>query len=449
MKKIDKNKKSLIKIATATMVAIFSLASMFAGTYAWFTLQSSATASGAEFRVVVTSGAVKSISAHSYLGLNGANNSYCFNPEGKTVYKDGVSQDASLVSLNGYAPTNPSHPIMLIFQVDGAYASIRFKTDYCYLGNTDKYCTVTATYANYAALNTAAGSFTNQQNGNYYKVTTDETHSSASNVYYQYNSADQSKPLRYMSEYHEITAVCTDHNDLLSKTSTYGKGYYRVTTDDADHGGGETVYQYADGELKMVYLKLKSTNNPLSSAVKFNWMRFKNSDVTITGTYGTYALLSAATGSLTDGKYYKVTADENVGGGETVYRYTSGNLILAWDYLDNDNVSHTMTSIDTVNVEQYSNKEYGNPVSQTRKTVSVKKNILTSDHESSFCTFDQNTPSFHNEAAVFSHSLDGAQYVGVVIDYNSDAIEYICSVYLGHPLVNQGLGFHCDWTTII
>ena len=439
------------------MIAIFSLASVFTGTYAWFSMNTNVTVTGSQFKVVVTNGLVQSISAHSYLGLNDAEDSYCFNPVGKTVYKDGVAQQDSAVALNGYDPMNPSHPVMLLFRVKGDHAHIRFKTDYCYLGNTDKYCTVTATYASYTLLSAAADGFNNNQNGNYYKVTVDENHSNAT-TFYQFNYVDQSKSLKYMSEYNEITTTYPTYNDLINASikvlANDGK-FYRVTADES-HGGDQTVYQYnhSSGELNMVYLKLKSVNNPLSSVVKFNWMRFKNKNVQVENTYNTYTSLTSAGVDIStnDGKYYKVTSDSNVGGGETIYQYdhTSGQFVLAWDYLDNSDVSRSMISLDTVNLEQYSNKKYSSPVpTPNSKTVSIKKNILIDDHESSFCTFNSTTPVFENEITAFKNTLDGADFVGIVIDYNIEAIEYICSAYLGHEYVSQGLGFHCDWTTII
>ena len=381
------------------MVTIFSLASIFTGTIAWFMIKNETSVSGAQFKVMVKSGTVRGISVHSYLGLNGTENSYCFNPIGETVYDQSGGHEADPVLLNGYDPMSPSHPILMIFSVAGAYSNIRFKTDYCFLGNTDKNITITGTYATNAALQTAASSFTNAQDGKCYKVTTDE-----------------------------------------------------------DHGDNETIYKYHSdkSELEMVFFKLKSTDNPLSSAVKFNWMRFKNTSETIANTYATYAALIAAGVNVpaNNGKYYKVRADENIGNGETVYKYdsTAGKFLLAWDYIDNSGTAYPMTSVDTVKIERYDsvNKEYDTPRTTSNvSTVSLKKSILDINNESSFCIFDTNIPTFENEVSVFDHSLDGAQFVAVSIDYNSDAIEYICSIYLGHDYIMSGFSFHCDWTTII
>ena len=457
MKKANANKKSLMKIAVATMVAIFSLASMFAGTYAWFALQFGVSVTGSQFKVIVTSGGIKTISIHDFLGENSGETNYCFNPNGTVVYDsslDDEDQNEGSVSLNPYNSDYKSHPILLLFGVSGGYASIKFKTDYCYLGETNKYCYPTASYATYTELENAS-----KTNGNYYKVGTGDNA-----TFYRYDVVTEQEQqvgyLRLMSGYREITKDYPNSTNFKADSGFVNKNYYRVL-DDGDHRHLQTVYQYdaTSGSFKMVYISLSRLSNPLSSVVEFNWVRFKNQSHPIDGgEFDTYALLDVAANKIdvNHNKYFKVKSDERIGG-TTIYKYDKNthSFDLAWDY-----ESTPMISSEYVNEEEYDEEDgYSHEDSENKlSTISLSKSIVgkydnehnSAENYSSFCTFPTNSPVFSEEVTAFNHSTDGYNYIGIVINYNSDAMDYIFSAYLGHNYLESGsLKFVCDWDTII
>ena len=43
--------------------------------------------------------------------------------------------------------------------------------------------------------------------------------------------------------------------------------------------------------------------------------------------------------------------------------------------------------------------------------------------------------------------MTGKKYVGIVVNYDSWALENVFSVNLGHEALNAGLVFKCDWKT--
>ena len=59
------------------------------------------------------------------------------------------------------------------------------------------------------------------------------------------------------------------------------------------------------------------------------------------------------------------------------------------------------------------------------------------------------TGNFRSEIVLYNGVSNGLSYVGIVIDYYQESLEYVYSYYLGHPLLNDGLSFSCDWEMLL
>ena len=65
----------------------------------------------------------------------------------------------------------------------------------------------------------------------------------------------------------------------------------------------------------------------------------------------------------------------------------------------------------------------------------------------SFAKFKTNGDynGFGSEAVLYNGSTAGLSYIGIVVDYYSDSLEWISSFYLGDERLEEKLTFACDW----
>ncbi len=229
----------------------------------------------------------------------------------------------------------------------------------------------------------ALNDLSNKQNGYYYQVTKDESQDNQIYLYKYVNNALTSVT------YETYASLETN----VEKDVTNAGNYYRVQNDE-DHGGVATVYQYvhATREFEMVWCDLGNLDynetNPLSSAVQFHSFAF--------------------TGTLAS-----MTTSEDV-------MVESFNSTTATYTYEEDSLS----------------------------CIALAKSDFTNTNKSSFTNFSAaETFQYNKQVTTFSGDVTGVTYIGIVVNYDQLALEYIFSRYLGHDALNAGLAFKCDWRT--
>ena len=123
-----KIKKSTLKIIAATMMSIFSLASVFSATIAWFNLMQN-TAGGADrMPVIDQDGLLKRVTFHDLNAEYTTASTYAFdggnNIRGELVMNWATGEleglDDVSISLDRYDPLNQSHPLLMLFEFNKA-----------------------------------------------------------------------------------------------------------------------------------------------------------------------------------------------------------------------------------------------------------------------------------------------------------------------------------------
>ena len=230
------NKQSLLKIVAAASVAIFSLLSVCTGAFAWFLSTRDEAAMSDNFKVDKVMTSVRTITVHSFLGES-SDGCFNFNPNGVVAYdpnKAGQSgydsegfYTGEAVALNEYSLESPDHPVLMMFEVSGAYQSITFSTDYAFLGSNMP-SSVDYEVATYSALPAANAS----NNNKLFKVLADEEHGGVATIYQYIHSGTGGT--------YEMLWVDLGVYDDLQESNPNHKGFY----------------------------------NPLSSVVNFYWYEY-------------------------------------------------------------------------------------------------------------------------------------------------------------------------------
>lgn len=129
MKKV---KKSTVKIAAATSMCIFSLASVFSATIAWFNMMQQEAARNETLNITSTTGILDYVDFHRCTSIirdsEGNPTNLHFD---KTAYTtltynwndNTISGDVADLSLDTYTPIDPDHPILAVFALKEDYAS--------------------------------------------------------------------------------------------------------------------------------------------------------------------------------------------------------------------------------------------------------------------------------------------------------------------------------------
>ena len=69
-----------------------------------------------------------------------------------------------------------------------------------------------------------------------------------------------------------------------------------------------------------------------------------------------------------------------------------------------------------------------------------------------FVQFDETTSeyfSFDSTQNLFTATTGKHEYIAIVVDYYSYALEYVYSTYLSNPVLNETIYFSCDWSMVI
>lgn len=365
-------------------MAVFSLLATMTSAYAWFESIRNEEADNSDFYVKRIDTSINAISIHEFYGETDDDGvkSFAFNPNGVSVYADGsFNNNAATVSLNKYILEKPDHPVLILFEnqeTSGYEAQINFKTEYAYLGaNEDFLAGKTKTKEE---LNALANKVTN----GYYRVVEDESQSSKPYLYQYDGSALQS------ASFATYAALDTAANRIAANNDKYF-----LVVDDEKHGNVATIYQYKDAttSFEMMWCDLGNSanneTNPLSSAVEMHYFTFSGT------------LASNTVSRDVQFEEFDETAQD--------YTYTA----------------HTGESC-----------------------IAIPKSGFTTTNRRSFTNFtNDDTFEFNNELSVFRGDVTGVSYIGVVVNYDKTALEYVFSHYLGHIALNNGLEFKCDWIT--
>ena len=366
-------------------MAIFTLFATFTSAYAWFMSIMNQDADHDEFYIKRVDTSVTAISIHEYYGTTADGSSFTFNPTGISILENGEFHNDTPVELNEYSLENPNHPVLILFKNKDTSG---LQAD---INLVTEYAFLGAndSYINHKVKTKAAldAMVTGGEltDGDYCQVTSDEGLGGRINLYKYSNGV--------------LTSVTYDSfddlEDQVSKEASNNQNYYRVH-DDENRSHVSTVYQYnhALREFEMVWCDLGnadySQTNPLSSAVEFHYFTF---DEEISGMVSTEDVMVESFNSTT-----------------ATYSYEEESL----------------------------------------SCIAVNKSGFTDSNKSSFSNFSnaETFVNFNKEINVFHGDITGVKYIGIVVNYNQLALEYIFSHNLGHEALNAGLDFKCDWKTV-
>ena len=199
----------------------------------------------------------------------------------------------------------------------------------------------------------------------------------------------QSSPDNTVASYSALEAV--------DVSSLSGGEIYEVTTDE-EHGSVTTQYTL-DEETKqweMSFITLRLQENPLSSVIKSNSLTFD-----------------------------AIPARSN----HNLYLYTNTTA------LPNNSDTHEVRDSEAT----------------FTSCLAIDTGDLSENDTKSFVDLDGSSYSgFNQSIELFNRgSAGGFHYIGLVLDYYSTAVEYICYHYLGHNYISEGLQFRCDWEMVI
>ena len=128
MKKFD---KKTWKVVGASGMAIFSLSSAFAGTYAWFAMNTNITATGMSVKIARMTGRLRNVYFHAFDSTNSTETTFKFNKTPFATYEyDQENEQINLIDdeyatweLGDYSYTDKNHCLLVIFAYDKDYSS--------------------------------------------------------------------------------------------------------------------------------------------------------------------------------------------------------------------------------------------------------------------------------------------------------------------------------------
>ena len=121
--KSGKNRKNL-KIAGATILCIFSLATAFSGTMAWFASSETVTATGMTIRVTIEDTDLNALTVHRCDLSNSTSSLLKFDSTPSvSLNGHGVNEgEVSLLTMDNYTTLNQTQPVLLLFTFpEGTY----------------------------------------------------------------------------------------------------------------------------------------------------------------------------------------------------------------------------------------------------------------------------------------------------------------------------------------
>ena len=231
----------------------------------------------------------------------------------------------------------------------------------------------------------------------------------------------------------------------------------------------------------LMLMKINGSSECVSAKTKYPYVgedKPGNDNLDSSHIVATYSALMAKKGSATDGEIFEVTNDENQKGYyiedsaskriKTRYQYVAetDTFDLVWvDLAMYDNplssavkfnyfLFDEMPATVTKNIYLYEEDGFGGVRREDTPTstsvIALDTQDFTDSNLSSFTKIDANeNANFEDEIEVFNGDITGKKYLGIVIDYYHESIEYISSYYLGHEYMNEGVTFVCDWEMTI
>ena len=268
----------------------------------------------------------------------------------------------------------------------------------------------------------------------------------------QYELLDQDHPLLFLVQIdgdHEIIKANTDCCFVASTPTEIKKTF---ATYEALSGTGLSNGNYV---LVTEDENYDSTNKP-TTLRKYNGSSFAS--VTYATKTALDAALAADTGhsTFTDGACFGVVADNEHNNSTTVYKYNLSSNKLEMIYFKLEAENNPLSSAVkfnslgfiynpmTTGTQSYTFEDEG-----TKTCIPINKTAL--GDAKSFVTVNNNTgtSTFTNDITIYDDDTEGVQYIGIVMNYNPAALEYICSYFLGNPLLDSDLGFSCDWNLAV
>ena len=377
-------KKRTLKIVSATCMAIFTLFATFSSAYAWFISIVNQEADNDQFYVKRNETPVTSISIHDFYGETVDNGAHSF-----AFDPVGVS-----VYSNGQFDDEARVVTLNKYLLEKPdhpvlvlYKNEEISGYESQINLKTEFAYLGANDDFLAGKTTTKAQLTalsNKVTKGYYRVVEDESNNSKTHLY-QYDGTN------FVSRsYASYAALDTQSNRLPSND-----GKYFLVIDDEEHGDAATMYKYIDATatFDMVWCDLGNVayneTNPLSSAVEFHTFTF--------------------TDDLED-------------------------MIVTRD----------------VDVETFNDvaQDYSYSTQTNKSCIAIPTASFTADNRHGFTSFtDDETFSFSKQLNVFRGDVTGVTYVGVVVNYDQTALEYVFSHNLGNEALNNGLEFKCDWVT--
>lgn len=231
-------------------MCIFSLLSVFMGTYAWFESRRTVESTTDNFNVSKVQSGIATMAVHDFYGSTLDGSAFGFNPTANhTITWSGQSgTDTGSFTMGTFSLDDPHHPVMFLLGLSGTNATVNLKTEAPYLAISKPGGSLAAGYifSSYAAMD-VAGNKIEGNNGQYFEVTHDE---------------------------HQGSYV--DNN----KNNTFDGDDYYVTT--------RYIYNHTTQTFERVWSDLATDDNPLSSVIQAHWVLFSGDPTTSTSSGDLY-----------------------------------------------------------------------------------------------------------------------------------------------------------------
>ena len=232
--------KRKIQIVGASMMCIFSIFVTVTSVLAWFSTNKSANAGHGSFNIAKIDSAVTAITVHDFYGTTADESEFGFNPTPNhtITWDEHNGSDSGSFEMGAYSLTDPHHPVMFLFEVDGTNEIIKLKTDSPYLAKA-----IPANDYEVASYSTLA----TYEDDSIIKVLNDETHNN-SVTYYRYHTRDSSFELEWMDlkqENNPLSSIVVSYYLLFEDdpTDSTGSCYTKTGSLMVDAGFGNKTAQ--------------------------------------------------------------------------------------------------------------------------------------------------------------------------------------------------------------
>lgn len=144
--------------------------------------------------------------------------------------------------------------------------------------------------------------------------------------------------------------------------------------------------------------------------------------------------------------------------GNATIRARRSNNNVDYDYMASEEYeleereNNTLSSVVEFFAFTYATEGETSLASRTRNgyyTLPVSDFERDTEDAKAFAEFDDDgdySGNFRSQVAIYNGPTAGYSYIGIVIDYFAESLEYIFSYFLGNDLLSDGLSFTCDWS---